>query len=606
MYPVMLNLRDRRCLVVGGGGVALRKVEGLVAEGALVTVVATEPIGALESLAEKREITLERRVYEPGEISEYTIGFAATDDRDVNIRVFEDGEASGIWVNVADDPELCNFHLPARLRRGALQLVIGSAGEAPFVVRRLRQFLERRFGPEWAEWMEAAGRFRKSVRKQDLANDEKEDRYDRFFSETVDEIGVKARVPTTQEEAEWLAGDKASTEPTTTSSLVTPHDEASVEPLRSGVGFVSLVGAGPGDAGLLTLRGRQRLMAADTVVYDHLAETALPCDLPPQVELHSVGKKAGHHPMPQEEINALLVRLGREGKRVVRLKGGDPYVFGRGGEEAEELAAAGVPYEVVPCVTAAVAVPTYAGIPVTHRKEVSRITMVTAHESIKKGGPQVRWDLLAADHNAMLLGYMGVNSLPRVVHQLISWGMDPKTPAAMVERGTTSGQKVVRSPVAKLPQAVKDAGINPPALFIIGPAVDYADKLDWFGARPLMGERLVVPAPAGDLSEALELSGVDVVEVPLPVTPAARIVMNALPLTGCVFRSPDEVEALEEERDGAGWGSEMVAWSLSAEAAKRARALRWRHVEQVEVSADAHRLANAIGAWRKNHATATP
>jgi uroporphyrinogen III methyltransferase/synthase len=317
------------------------------------------------------------------------------------------------------------------------------------------------------------------------------------------------------------------------------------------------------------------------------------------VELHSVGKKAGHHPTPQEEINALLVRLGREGKRVVRLKGGDPFVFGRGGEEAEALAEADIPYEVVPCVTAAVAVPTYAGIPVTHRKEVSRVTMVTAHESVKKGGPQVRWDLLAADEHSMLLGYMGVTSLPRVVHQLISWGMDPKTPAAMVERGTTSGQRVVRSPVSQLPDDVKKAEIKAPALFVIGPAVDYADKLNWFGARPLMGERLVVTAPAGGMGEVLELSGVDVVEVPLPVTPAARIVMDALPLTGCVFRTSDEVEALDEERDGAGWGSEMVAWCLSSEAAERARNLRWRHVEQVIASSDEHQLAKAIGERRK-------
>jgi uroporphyrinogen III methyltransferase/synthase len=323
-------------------------------------------------------------------------------------------------------------------------------------------------------------------------------------------------------------------------------------------------------------------MAADVVVYDHLAETALPCDLPPRVELQSVGKKAGHHAMPQDEINALLVRLGKEGKKVVRLKGGDPYVFGRGGEEAEALADAGVRFEVVPCVTAAVAVPAYAGIPVTHRKEVVRVTMVTAHESKKRGGPQARWDLLASDRHGTVIGYMGVTSLPNVVNNLLSYGMDPKTPAAMIERGTTSRQRVVRSPVEDFPDACEKAGVEPPALFVIGPAVKYADKLDWFGSRPLLGERVVVVAPAGAVSESLEAEGVDVVEVPLPVTPAARIVMGALPLSGCVFRNVDEVDALDEERDGPGWGVDVVAWCLHPDAAARARDLGWKKVEETD------------------------
>ena len=162
MYPVMLNLRGRNCLVVGAGGVALRKVEGLVSEEARVTVVAPEPIKPLQEMAANGDIVLERRDYQPGEVARFSLGFAATDDREVNRQVFRDGDAARVWVNVADDPELSTFHLPARVKRGALQLVVGSAGEAPFVVRRLRQFLERRFGSEWAEWMKAAARFRKS------------------------------------------------------------------------------------------------------------------------------------------------------------------------------------------------------------------------------------------------------------------------------------------------------------------------------------------------------------------------------------------------------------------------------------------------------------
>ncbi len=586
MYPVMLDVRRKRCLVVGGGGVALRKVEGLLSDGAAVLVVASEPIEALGVLADRGEIRLERREYEDGEAASFALVFAATDDREVNRRVFEDAERAGVWANVADDPDLCSFHLPARMRRGAFQIAVASAGEAPFVVRRMRQLLERRFGPEWAEWAEAAARFRRSVREADLARDEQERCYDRFFAATVDPENIRARVPTAEEEASLLRPDEP-----IAAAPVDRHQLARRE--KEETGFVSLVGAGPGDPGLLTVRARARLLAADAVVFDRLATTALPCDLPPEVELHPVGKRARHHPVPQEEINALLVRLAREGKRVVRLKGGDPFVFGRGGEEAEALVAAGIPWEVVPAVTAGVAVPAYAGIPVTHRSKAVRLTLVTAHESDKEK-PQVRWDLLAADPHATLVGYMGVTSLSQVSRQLVDAGMDPATPAALIQRGTTSRQKVVISTISKLHQDGQRAGLRPPAVFVIGPTVGFAKQLDWFSSRPLLGQRLVLCAPAGELGEDLQLAGAEVVEVPLPVTPAARAVMGALPVTGCVLRTPDEVDALEEERDGAGWSPDVVAWCLGDRAAAQARKTGWARIERVQDPGRGNTLISAI------------
>ncbi|MBW2526685.1 MAG: bifunctional precorrin-2 dehydrogenase/sirohydrochlorin ferrochelatase, partial [Deltaproteobacteria bacterium] len=186
MYPVMLNVRGERCLVVGGGGVALRKVEGLVEEGAEVTVVALAPMDALRELARCGQIELAERAYERPEAGSYALTFAATDDREVNRQVYEDAKAARAWVNVADDPERCSFHLPARVRRGPLQLAIASAGEAPFVVRRLRRTLERRFGPEWGEWIEAAARFRRAVLEQQLSRPEQEARFEAFFGATVD------------------------------------------------------------------------------------------------------------------------------------------------------------------------------------------------------------------------------------------------------------------------------------------------------------------------------------------------------------------------------------------------------------------------------------
>ena len=582
MYPVTLSLRGRPVLVVGGGEVALRKVEGLLAEGARVTLIAPELVPDLEALAERGEIALARRRHRAGDVAGFALVFAATDDVAVNACVSGEAQEAGVWVNVADDPGLCTFHLPARVQRGALQLAIGSEGGAPFVVRRLRQALERRLGGEWTEWIDAAARFRQDVRDLGLSRAEAERRFDAFFTETVDVERLRARVPTSAELASWL-----------TPPPDAPRGGAGVVPLRPAPAraatdgrvppVVSLVGAGPGDPGLLTVRARRRLLAADAIVYDRLAVPALPCDLRPEVELHCVGKEAGHHSVPQEETNALLVRLALEGKRTVRLKGGDPFVFGRGSEEAEALRRAGVPYEVVPGVTAALGATACAGIPVTHRGEAVRVTLVTARESAKGDGPQVRWDLLAQDRNATLVGYMGVSRLPEVAGKLVAAGMPASTPAALVAHGTTSRQRTVVSTLGGLHDAGLAAGIHPPALFVIGPTVRHAAALGWFGSRPLSGERLGLFATAGDgraaaLGAALEIAGAEVVEAPRPFGHAARVVVSAAPLTGFVLRTPEEVDALDDEP---GRGAELRAICLGPEAAARARALGWPHVVEL-------------------------
>jgi uroporphyrin-III C-methyltransferase/precorrin-2 dehydrogenase/sirohydrochlorin ferrochelatase len=591
MYPVMLCVKGRRCLVVGGGGVALRKAQALVEEGGSVTVVAPELVPQFHDMARLGRIFIEERSYRPGEAAEYALVFAATDDREVNIRIFEDADGAGVWANVADDPEICSFQLPARIQRNALQIAVGSAGEAPFAVRRIRQLLERRLGPEWGEWLEAAARFRNRVRRRKLSHAEQETAFDSFFNGTVDGESLRARVPSATEEESWLHPDGAER-----GALEISSEEQM--PVTGGCGRVSLVGSGPGCAGLLTLRGWKLLQEADAVVYDRLAAAALPCDLPPEVELHCVGKEAGRHPVAQTEINAQLVRLAREGKRVVRLKGGDPYVFGRGGEEAEALEAAGIPFDIVPGVTSGIAAPAWMGIPVTHRGEAVRLTFLTAHEMIKSDGPQVRWDLLAQDPHATLIGYMGVTTLPQVVERLLAAGMDPAMPAAMVERGTTAAQRCTTSTVAELPAAVEREGIKPPALFIIGPTVRHAERLNWFARQPQAGERLVLPAIASELARTLELAGAEVLAVPTPVSPAARIVMGAAPLTGCVLRSPAEVDWLDEEREGPGWESESVTWCVGKESADRARERGWRHVVMLQEELGSEEIMAAIARRR--------
>jgi uroporphyrinogen III methyltransferase/synthase len=334
------------------------------------------------------------------------------------------------------------------------------------------------------------------------------------------------------------------------------------------------------------------------VVCDRLALGALPAELPDRIAIHGVGKEAGHHPVPQEEITALLVRLGRSGLRVVRLKGGDPYVFGRGGEEGEELARAGVPFEVVPGVTSGIAAPAYAGIPVTHRREAVRVSLVTAHEAAKRAGPQIRWDLLAADPNGTIVGYMGVSALPKAVSELLGYGMAPTTPAAVVHRGTTSAQRVVRATLATLEAAVLEAGIGPPALFIIGPTALHAAELDWRARLPLRAERIVLSSPAGPLGDALDLAGAELVPVPLPLTSAARFVAAALPITACVLRSRNEVDALDDERDGPTWGPAVLALCLGAPAAERARELGWPNVLELDAKADGAELVARLAAAR--------
>ncbi|HUL58589.1 MAG TPA: siroheme synthase CysG [Anaeromyxobacteraceae bacterium] len=600
MYPVMLSLRGRPVLVVGGGEVALRKIEGLLAEGARVTAIAPEAAAGVEDLARRGEIVLHRRSHRSGDAGGFALVFAATDDRETNDRVFAEAQAAGIWVNVADEPERCTFHLPARVRRGALQLAIASDGGAPFVVRRLRQVLERRLGQEWSEWMEAATRFRQAVRALALPRAAAERRFDAFFTASVDVERLRARVPASTEVAAWLAPRRgeAAAGGAPPGGAAAGGEVVALRPrTRSAAGpppaLVSLVGAGPGDPGLLTVRARQRLLAADAVVYDRLAAGALPPDLRAEVELHCVGKEAGNHPVPQEEIAALLVRLALAGKRTVRLKGGDPLVFGRGGEEADVLRRAGVPYEFVPGVTAALGATACAGIPVTHRGESVRLTLVTAHESAKGDGPQVRWDLLAQDPHATLVGYMGVSRLPDVAAALVGAGMPASTPAALVAQGTTAAQRTVVSTLGALHAAAIAAGIRPPAVFVIGPTVRHAAALDWFASRPLSGERLAVFGPPDALGAALDLAGAEVVQVPRPLTPAARVVLAAAPLTGWILRGAREVDAVEEE-GGVGGAAEQRAFCLDGPAAERARALGWDPVVALDAASRPEAVVEAV------------
>jgi len=318
-----------------------------------------------------------------------------------------------------------------------------------------------------------------------------------------------------------------------------------------------LVGAGPGDPKLITVRGQELLRQADLVVYDHLVAPAVLRVCSSKAKLVYVGKEAKKHTVSQETINRLLIRSAKSGKRVVRLKGGDPFLFGRGGEEAQALAKAHVPYEVVPGVTSALAVPAYAGIPVTHRALSSSVAIMTGHEDPAKPESVIRWDRLATGCDTLVF-LMGVSTLPGIVSQLTRHGRSAKTPCAVIEWGTRPRQRTVTGTLATIVARTKRAAIAPPAVLVVGDVVRLRSELNWFERRPLFGARILVTRPAdkaSSLAEQLEALGADVEELPAialaPVRPngSFRAAVDGIPKTDWVFFTSPE---------GIGWFSRML------------------------------------------------
>ena len=323
-HPIFLDLAGQPVVVIGGGTVAERKIETLLESGARITVVSPEATNLIAARAEEGRITLRRRRYRTGDLAGFRLAYAATSDPEVNRAVRDEAQDSGIWLNAIDQPALCDFITPAIVRRGELTLAISTNGRCPALARRIREDLERRYGPEYTEEVERLGWIRDC------------------------------------EKAE--AGTAA------------PADVPAP-------GMVYLVGAGPGDPELLTLKGQRLLARADTIVYDALVDPRVLDVCQPSAARVYVGKRRGCHSRPQEEINALLIAEARAGRTVVRLKGGDPFIFGRGGEEATALVDAGIRFEVVPGVSAGTAVPASAGIPLTHRGVTAEVVFLAGHDS---------------------------------------------------------------------------------------------------------------------------------------------------------------------------------------------------------------------------------
>ena len=450
--PVFQKVTGKLCLVVGGGEVGKRKAGVLLEAGAKVRVVAPQIDPALAAMHGIEPVVAR---FEEKHLDGVTLIIAATNDRGVNKQVSALAQARNIPVNVVDDPELCSFIMPAIMDRSPLMVAFSSGGASPVLARMLRGKLETMIPQGYGRLTAFCARLRNTV-KERVTNPPMR----RIFWENVLEGAIAEKV---------LAGDEAGAE----AMLLDQLENGNTEPR----GEVYLVGAGPGDPDLLTFRALRLMQKADVVVYDNLVSKPIVEMTRRDATRIFVGKQRGNHTLPQEEINALLVRLAQEGKRVLRLKGGDPFIFGRGGEEIETLAEHGIQFQVVPGITAASGVSTYAGIPLTHRDYAQACIFVTGH--LKDGSMNLDWDALARPKQTIVF-YMGLHGLDTLCAKLVEHGLPDSTPVAIVQQGTTQKQRVITGTLATLPGIALIEKPKPPTLIIVGGVVTLKEKLNWF------------------------------------------------------------------------------------------------------------------------------
>ncbi|MFF7065247.1 siroheme synthase CysG [Pseudomonas sp. NPDC008258] len=453
--PLFHKLQGGRVLVVGGGEIALRKARLLADAGSVLRVVAPDVDGQLAALAREGGGEVLVRGYQAADLVGCRLVIAATDDPGLNAQVSADAQALSLPVNVVDAPALCTVIFPAIVDRSPLVIAVSSGGDAPVLARLIRAKLEAWIPSAYGELAGLAARFRHKVKS--LYPDVNQRR---GFWETVFQGPIAER---------QLAGQGAEAE----RLLQAMVDGA---PVQQG-GEVYLVGAGPGDPDLLTFRALRLMQQADVVLYDRLVAPAIIEMCRRDAERIYVGKRRADHAVPQDQINRLLVDLAQQGKRVLRLKGGDPFIFGRGGEEIEELAEHGIPFQVVPGITAASGCSAYGGIPLTHRDYAQSVRFVTGH--LKDGTSNLPWDDLVAPAQTLVF-YMGLVGLPTICAELIRHGRAASTPAALVQQGTTRNQRVFTGTLADLPELVARHEVHAPTLVIVGEVVQLRDKLAWF------------------------------------------------------------------------------------------------------------------------------
>lgn len=468
--PLFHNLRQRPCLLVGGGETALRKLRALLEAGATVTLVAPEIKPAIVELAQTARLHLVQRGFRRRDLRKPVLVIAATNNHRLNARISRLAQARRIPVNVVDSPELCSAIFPSIVDRSPLQIALSSGGAAPVLVRHLRGKLESLIPAGYGDVARLAEKFRSRVKDQLEGGNARRQFWEQVLEGRVAELVLRQR----PQEAE-------------TALIELLQQSRSGQSGGPAVGEVYLVGGGPGDPDLLTFKALRLMQQADIVLYDRLVSKPVLNLVRRDAEQVYVGKTAGDHPVTQENINRKLAEYAREGKRVLRLKGGDPFIFGRGGEEIEYLAEQGIPFQVVPGITAASGCASYAGIPLTHRDHAQSVRFITGH---RKGDRlELDWQQLASPGQTLVF-YMGLNGLETICRELIEHGMNADTPAALVEKGTSPRQRVFVGTLETLPGRVRAGDARAPTLIIVGTVVTLHNKLGWFGE-----DNAGVPAP---------------------------------------------------------------------------------------------------------------
>jgi uroporphyrin-III C-methyltransferase/precorrin-2 dehydrogenase/sirohydrochlorin ferrochelatase len=454
--PIFMNINQRLCVVIGAGEVAARKVTMLLRAQASVTVYAPEICPTLADLVEAGRIRYQQARFADQQLSGACLVIAATNDLQVNTAVSLAAQANNIPVNVVDAPALCTFTMASIVERSPIVIAISSEGNAPVLARYLRSKIETMLPAGYGRIAAIAGEFRDKVKSKYATSQAR-----RIFWEGVLQGPIVERILAGQEAAARIGLDQ-----------LLADDTASQQH-----GEVYLVGGGPGDPDLLTFRALRLMQQCDVCVYDKLVSPEVLDLVRRDAELIYVGKSRDQHTLPQEEINQLLARLALAGKRVLRLKGGDPFIFGRGGEEIETLMQQGVPFQVVPGITAANGVSSYAGIPLTHRDYAQACLFITGH--LKNGVLDLDWAAMARPQQTVVI-YMGLVGLEQICQQLMAHGVAPDMPAAVIQQGTTQHQRVVSANLSDLASQVAAAKMKAPCLTIIGQVVQLREKLNWF------------------------------------------------------------------------------------------------------------------------------
>ncbi len=453
--PIFIDIKQQPCLVVGGGDIALRKINLLLKASAAITCVSKECCNGIEKLVKDNKIIHIEKAFEATDISAQVLIVSATDDSDLNAQVSALAKTANIPVNVVDSPDLCSFIMPSIVDRSPIVIAISSAGKAPVLARLIRSKLESTIPHAYGKLAELAGNFRDQVKAKFNNIEDRRYFWEKTFSGIVAEKVFSGKVD--EAKADLQAQLDGSTD--------------------SGVGEVYLVGGGPGDPDLLTFKALRLMQQADVILYDRLVSDGVMELVRRDAELIYVGKERDNHAVPQGDINQLLVDLAKQGRRVCRLKGGDPFIFGRGGEEIETLAENGIPFQVVPGITAASGCSTYSGIPLTHRDYSQSCRFVTGH--LKDGSMNLPWNELAVEQQTIVF-YMALLGARHLSEQLIAHGMRGDMPVALVEKGTTPEQQVYVTTLAGLPDLVENTIIHAPTLIIVGEVVKLREKLNWF------------------------------------------------------------------------------------------------------------------------------